>query len=107
MRTVAQASPYLVSRPIAIGLAKVLVLLSARIPAVSAAPAEIVRIWAGHGTGSEESGDASVWLYFIVAAALVLGGGAFAGLTIALMGQVGWRMFLRAIGHDLTDYILG
>lgn len=32
--------------------------------------------------------DPSLWLYLGVAAALVLLGGAFAGLTIALMGQV-------------------
>ncbi|KAK2794041.1 hypothetical protein FQN51_000950 [Onygenales sp. PD_10] len=31
--------------------------------------------------------DPSLWLYLSVAAALVLSGGAFAGLTIALMGQ--------------------
>lgn len=30
----------------------------------------------------------SLWLYLSIAAALVLSGGAFAGLTIALMGQV-------------------
>lgn len=89
MRTVAQASPYLVSRPIALGLAKVLLLLLTRIPAVAAAPADIVRIWAGHSLENKESDDASPWLYFVVAVALVLGGGAFAGLTIALMGQVG------------------
>jgi len=32
--------------------------------------------------------DTALWLYLTVAAVLVLAGGAFAGLTIALMGQV-------------------
>ena len=32
--------------------------------------------------------DPSLWLYLTTAAVLVLLGGAFAGLTIALMGQV-------------------
>jgi hypothetical protein len=31
----------------------------------------------------------TLWIYLAVAIALVLLGGAFAGLTIALMGQVG------------------
>ena len=32
----------------------------------------------------------TLWIYLAVAIALVLLGGAFAGLTIALMGQVGY-----------------
>ena len=32
----------------------------------------------------------TLWIYLAVAIALVLLGGAFAGLTIALMGQVGF-----------------
>jgi len=37
--------------------------------------------------------DASLWIYLSIALALVLLGGIFAGLTIALMGQDG--MFIR------------
>lgn len=33
----------------------------------------------------------TLWIYLAVAVALVLLGGAFAGLTIALMGQVSYR----------------
>ena len=33
--------------------------------------------------------DSTLWIYLTVAVGLVLLGGAFAGLTIALMGQVG------------------
>ena len=44
-----------------------------------------------HGLAEEPkpmpADDASLWVYLSIAAALVLLGGAFAGLTIALMGQ--------------------
>ena len=33
----------------------------------------------------------TLWIYLAVAVALVLLGGAFAGLTIALMGQVSYK----------------
>jgi len=36
------------------------------------------------------SNDPSLWIYLLIAIALVLLGGAFAGLTIALMGQVNY-----------------
>ena len=36
--------------------------------------------------------DATLWVYLAMAAALVLIGGAFAGLTIALMGQVSLKI---------------
>ncbi|KAK4579809.1 cell agglutination protein Mam3 [Recurvomyces mirabilis] len=70
-------------RPAVLGLAKLLVL-----PAVSAAPLGLFR--RGVNILEEESkptGDPQLWLYLGVALALVLGGGIFAGLTIALMGQ--------------------
>jgi metal transporter CNNM len=80
----AYADPYLASRPIALGLAKVLVIALAQLPALAvAAP---TRVWARHD--DDPTGDPGLWLYLSVAFALVLSGGAFAGLTIALMGQV-------------------
>ena len=36
----------------------------------------------------------TLWIYLAVAIALVLLGGAFAGLTIALMGQVSYNALL-------------
>ena len=39
--------------------------------------------------------SSSLWIYLAVAIALVLLGGAFAGLTIALMGQVNYNNTVR------------
>lgn len=41
--------------------------------------------------------DPTLWIYLAVAVVLVLLGGVFAGLTIALMGQVRSRPTLQAI----------
>lgn len=78
------ANPYLAGRPIALGLAKVLVIALAQLPAIAAAAP--TRVWARHD--EDPAGEPGLWLYLSVAVALVLSGGAFAGLTIALMGQV-------------------
>ncbi|KAH8705068.1 putative DUF21 and CBS domain protein [Talaromyces proteolyticus] len=80
----AHANPYLASRPIALGLAKVLFLTVAQLPAIAAAPTGWLLL---HDDDGKPASDPSLWLYLGVAVALVLGGGAFAGLTIALMGQ--------------------
>ena len=48
--------------------------------------------------------DAALWIYLAVAAALVLLGGAFAGLTIALMGQVSEQN--HQLQHD-SDLFIG
>lgn len=68
-------------RPAVLGLAKLLFL-----PLASAAP-----ILTRHVSILEETpkspDDPNLWVYLGVAVALVLLGGAFAGLTIALMGQ--------------------
>jgi len=82
---------YMASRPIILGLARVFFLALCQLPLLSAAPT-------GHSPSrpfisiseepSEPANDPSLWLYLGIAAALVLSGGAFAGLTIALMGQV-------------------
>ncbi|KAL4895024.1 hypothetical protein BDV59DRAFT_159273 [Aspergillus ambiguus] len=78
------ANRLLATRPILFGFVKLLLLAFSHLPVVSAAPAL-------HSTRSEldpkPPSDPSLWLYLGVAAALVLSGGAFAGLTIALMGQ--------------------
>ena len=46
--------------------------------------------------------DSSLWIYLAVAVALVLLGGAFAGLTIAFMGQVG----SKCLSGFLDTYLL-
>ena len=79
---------YLTQRPLVLGLAKLLVLSLGQIPLIQAAPVQISSLFATKEEGAKSPKDASLWLYLGVAAALVLLGGAFAGLTIALMGQV-------------------
>lgn len=83
------ANRYVASRPVVLGLTKLLLLLaSAQIPPlISAAPTLVARDH-GHEFDPKSPTDPDLWLYLGVAAALVLSGGAFAGLTIALMGQV-------------------
>ena len=78
---------YLSRRPLVLGLAKLLTIVLAQLPVVQAAPLHVSNLISAQEEG-KNSGDPSLWLYLSVAAALVLLGGAFAGLTIALMGQV-------------------
>ncbi|KAK4892457.1 cell agglutination protein Mam3 [Elasticomyces elasticus] len=70
-------------RPAVLGLAKLLLL-----PVVSAAP---IGLWQQSARIMEETPkspqDPQLYLFLGIAVALVLGGGVFAGLTIALMGQ--------------------
>lgn len=82
-------------RPVVLGVAKL-----AFLPLVSAAPTFFnqpiaARAEHKHGSGGMEAGDPDLWLYLGVAIVLVLSGGAFAGLTIALMGQD--ETYLRVI----------
>lgn len=72
-------------------MAKLLFLGIGRIPFVHAAP--LMQFLPFTINASEEEPPMSpskptLWIYLAVAIALVLLGGAFAGLTIALMGQV-------------------
>ncbi len=83
------SNKYLLRRPLVLGLARILVLSLAQLPFIQAAPfGASDLLHAQDEDGPESSNHASLWLYLGVAAALVLLGGAFAGLTIALMGQV-------------------
>jgi metal transporter CNNM len=80
---------YLQRRPFVLGLARILMLSLAQLPFVQAAPFSLLDVIHTKDKGVPKSAnDASLWLCLGVAAALVLLGGAFAGLTIALMGQV-------------------
>ncbi|KAI0477190.1 hypothetical protein GGR56DRAFT_636209 [Xylariaceae sp. FL0804] len=82
---------YLQLRMAVMGLAKAMCLgLAAAVP---------VNIRAESG-GEEEEGGA-LWVLYIVSMCLVLLGGAFAGLTIALMGQD--EIYLQVISLDLEE----
>ncbi|EAU33830.1 conserved hypothetical protein [Aspergillus terreus NIH2624] len=78
------ANRLLATRPIVFGFVKLLLLAFSHLPVVAAVPA---RYTIRSELDPKPPGDPSLWLYLGVAAALVLSGGAFAGLTIALMGQ--------------------
>ncbi len=73
----------------ALGLAKVVLLALGQMPFVQAAPFYTPHLFS---TATEEEGkdaaDPGLWINLTVAVLLVLLGGVFAGLTIALMGQV-------------------
>jgi metal transporter CNNM len=88
-----QTSRYLARRPAVLVLAKGLLLTLGQLPLIQAAPFHPALLFAKEKKG-EDAQEPGVWLYLGVAASLVLLGGAFAGLTIALMGQVstiGWH----------------
>ena len=91
---------YLATRPAIIGLAKVLFLSLCQISSVAAAP--LVDAWKDHEHHHDtpDADDASLWLYLLVAAVLVLLGGAFAGLTIAYV------LFGSLWGKSLMDFSL-
>ena len=72
-----------------LGIVKLAFLSFYGISGVQAAPLGIASLFSVQEEDEgKTSGGPSLWLYLSVAAALVLLGGAFAGLTIALMGQV-------------------
>ncbi|EEH19453.2 hypothetical protein PABG_01772 [Paracoccidioides brasiliensis Pb03] len=77
-------------RTVTLAVAKLLFFAIAQLPTVSAFPI-LGSLQRATQEDTREDGKAldgpSLWLYLSVAAALVITGGAFAGLTIALMGQ--------------------
>ncbi|KAF7587831.1 hypothetical protein BBP40_006654 [Aspergillus hancockii] len=75
---------FLALRPVLFGFSKLLMLALGELSLVSAAP---VTYNPFSEDGPKSTNDPNLWLYLGVAAFLVLSGGAFAGLTIALMGQ--------------------
>lgn len=81
-------NPYVARRPAILGLAKVLLIAVAQLPIITAAPTPFFGVLSKPDEDVKPPNDPELWLYLAVAAALVLAGGAFAGLTIALMGQV-------------------
>jgi hypothetical protein len=86
---VVHSPQYLARRPAILGLAKVFLLAIAQLPFVRAAPFHAsASLFASQKDKGKSPENPDLWLYIGVAAFLVLLGGAFAGLTIALMGQV-------------------
>ena len=87
-----------IQSPAVLGLIKVFVLLVAHLPAVLSAP-----FFSTNGIHIREedkpksASDATLWISLGFAAILVLLGGAFAGLTIALMGQVKRNRIIKAV----------
>ncbi|KAJ5399690.1 hypothetical protein N7465_010179 [Penicillium sp. CMV-2018d] len=100
------SSPYrsFAARPLMLSLAKLLLLAVSQVPFTTAAPIFSPLFLSSRDTEPpKEPSDPSLWLYLGFSAALVLSGGAFAGLTIALMGQD--EVYLQVIktsgeGHE-------
>lgn len=80
-------SRYMASQSVILGLVRIFAVLFAQLPIVNAAPSLPFPIYTSAESPPAPT-EPGLWLYMGVAAALVLSGGAFAGLTIALMGQV-------------------
>ncbi|KAA8644254.1 hypothetical protein EYZ11_005908 [Aspergillus tanneri] len=74
-------------RPVISGLGKLLLFTLTHLPLSAAAPTAPYYTTRSSKVETLSADDPSLWLYLGVATALVLSGGAFAGLTIALMGQ--------------------
>ncbi|KAK0617087.1 hypothetical protein B0T14DRAFT_568632 [Immersiella caudata] len=85
----------LAARSIVVGLSRVLFM---GISSVVAAPLHI----SGNLHDDEpEAEGASLWVLYVASLILVLSGGAFAGLTIALMGQDG--IYLQVVAKDPNE----
>ncbi|KAK3303250.1 uncharacterized protein B0T15DRAFT_438649 [Chaetomium strumarium] len=82
-------------RPVAVALARI---LSVTLSTAYAAPLAA----RSHNSGDEpEAEGASLWVLYVASGVLVLLGGAFAGLTIALMGQDG--IYLQVMARDPSE----
>ncbi|KAK1773221.1 hypothetical protein QBC45DRAFT_101754 [Copromyces sp. CBS 386.78] len=86
----------LAARSLTVGLARALFM---GISSVTAAPIHLGIL--EHGGSQEPEKGAGLWVLYVVSLVLVLVGGAFAGLTIALMGQDG--IYLQVLARDLTE----
>ncbi|KAI9709424.1 MAG: hypothetical protein M1812_007701 [Candelaria pacifica] len=81
------ANGYAASRPAVLSIAKLLMVGIVNLPFLRAAPLTRSPLFSATEDEPKSSKDPTLWVYLGVAAFLVLLGGAFAGLTIALMGQ--------------------
>lgn len=92
---------YVSNRPLILGLSKLVFVAIAQTPLAHAAPLFVSTFaHTQEEPDPKDAGDPSLWIYLGFAALLVLLGGAFAGLTIALMGQV------RSKGRKLASISL-
>ncbi|EPE25311.1 CBS-domain-containing protein [Glarea lozoyensis ATCC 20868] len=87
------------SRPAILGLAKVLFLGLCHVSSVAAAPVKGL-FGILEKEQPKDAGEPGLWVYLGIAAVLVLLGGAFAGLTIAYMGQDGIHLQVIATSSD-------
>ena len=87
-----QLARYTASRPLVLTMAKVL--LMGLLPVIRAIPMSLnpFHVLAEDDEPPMSPHKPTLWIYLAVAIALVLLGGAFAGLTIALMGQVRYNI---------------
>ncbi|CAK7272044.1 cell agglutination protein Mam3 [Sporothrix epigloea] len=95
-------------RTLVLGLSRI---ISASLPvgAVSAAPLSALDAlgkgkngyWLFENSGADDADGASTLVLYVASVVLVLLGGAFAGLTIALMGQD--SIYLQVLSRDDTD----
>ena len=75
-------------QPMLLSITKLIFLAISNLPFLRAGPIpRSVRLFEDVDEGKEPE-DPAMWMYLAIAMALVLLGGAFAGLTLALMGQV-------------------
>lgn len=88
IRSLMHSRPYGSSRLVSLALTHLLWAALGQISSASALPVSFALPAATTAQDGKPPDDPSLWLYLGVATALVLSGGAFAGLTIALMGQV-------------------
>ena len=72
-----------VFRPAIYSIVKLLYLSLTQLPAVYAAPLDHLTVLSQVKANAEKPGNGEFWAYIGIAIALVLLGGAFAGLTIA------------------------
>ncbi|KAI0107657.1 DUF21-domain-containing protein [Hypoxylon sp. NC0597] len=83
------------ARPAILGLSRAIFL---SLGLVSAAPTQYYRTFQN---APEEAEGGALWILYLVSIVLVLLGGAFAGLTIALMGQD--EIYLQVISLDVEE----
>ena len=83
-------SGFVAGRSIALSMVKLLLFGVSNIPLLRAAPTHFTPFSVSATDEPEPipADNPTLWIYLTVAVGLVLLGGAFAGLTIALMGQV-------------------
>ncbi len=82
------STSYLFARPVTLSLTKLFVLGVLNLPRLRASPLILSPFVKTEEDPPLTPQNPTLWIYLTVAVGLVLLGGAFAGLTIALMGQV-------------------